>query len=307
MKKNASFARGVWVSALASLFCACVALLTACSPKVVLRFNTLPGHVPVISSNGFENHVPEPAEPAGGFVYIQTGYAEGAEVYGPYPVAPGGSIETRDIPKGKYSRLALFYSPMPLPVREEKSAGDDSASGKKASKSKAVSVEGLPVTAANDGEFWEKTSSEPVAAGVFNEGGAAALFGDVRVRSIRKTVLGARLIPLASTVFSRQDSRFPPCVDLGGKVRKQFIKIDTTGSQSVYVMLSNYQGAGIVYAGTLALYGSDGSILGTKTFNKTIPEDLPESVLFPLPQSGAVWLYAEYISAGKTSLPIFFY
>lgn len=285
-----------------------VALFASCSSKLVIRFASLPGDVPVIAKNGFENHVPAPAEPAGGVVYIQTGLSADAAVFGPFAVEPGKDLVIRGFPAKKYDNLALFYAPKPLPSPEEDASSVAPAKkGEKPGRVLPRTVTGLPISAESPGAFWDRTASPEVALGVFQDAGAVALFGKTTVHLFRKTVLGARLIPLSSTVFSAVDGALPPSPDTAGKVRKQFIKIDGRNSKSIYVMLSNYQGKGVVYAGTVCLYGCDGSVLDTKTFNHHIPEDLPESVLFKLPEAGDSWLYVEYISAGDTKLPLFFY
>ncbi|HNY16152.1 MAG TPA: hypothetical protein PK542_06260 [Treponemataceae bacterium] len=284
------------------------ALFASCSSKLVVHFASLPGDVPVIAKNGFENHVPAPAEPAGGVVYIQTGLSADSAVFGPYPVEPGKDLVIKGFPAKKYDNLALFYAPKPLPSPEgDSSDGTPAKANGTPSRVQSIKVTGLPISAESPGAFWERTASSEVALGVFQDSGAVALFGKTTVHLFRKTVLGARLIPLSSTVFSALDGALPPSPDTAGKVRKQFIKIDGRNSKSLYVMLSNYQGKGVVYAGTVCLYGCDGSILDTKTFNHHIPEDLPESVLFKLPDACDSWLYVEYISAGDTKLPLFFY
>ncbi len=307
MNKTVSSSRAGFSCALTVLAAAlCVASFTSCSSKVVVRFSSLPGLIPAIAKSGFENHVPSPAEPAGGVVYVQTGLADTSPVYGPFPVEPGKDLVVQGLPYGTYDHLALFYAPAPL-AQAEDAAAAGSKGGERRNTLRTVNVSGLPVVAGNDGEFWEKTASPEVAGDIFHDTGAVALFGKTKIRFFGKRVLGARLIPLSATVFSSVDASLPPCPDSAGKVRKQFIKIDGGTSQSLYVMLSNYQDKGIVYAGTIALYGGDGSILDTKTFNRHLPEDLPESVLFKLPESGTAWLYAEYIAAGDTKIPLFFY
>lgn len=300
--RRAGFSRALTVLAAAL----CAASFTSCSSKIVVRFSSLPGLVPAIAKSGFENHVPSPVEPAGGFVYVQTGLADTSPVYGPFPVEPGKDLVVQGLPSGAYDHIALFYAPAPL-AQADDSAGAEAKGSDKKNTVQTVHVAGLPVVAGNEGEFWEKTASVEVAGDVFHDTGAVALFGKTKIHFFGKSVLGARLIPLSATVFSSVDAVLPPCPDSAGKVRKQFIKIDGGTSQSLYVMLSNYQDKGIVYAGTIALYGGDGSLLDTKTFNRHLPEDLPESVLFKLPESGTAWLYAEYIAVGDTKIPLFFY
>lgn len=307
MNKTVSSRRAGISRALTVLAAAlCAASFTSCSSRVVVRFSSLPGLVPAIAKSGFENHVPAPAEPAGGVVYVQTGTSDNSPVYGPFPVEPGKDLVVQGIPFGSYDHIALFYVPSPL-AQSDATADAGTKGGVKKTVVRPVHVAGLPVVAGNDGEFWEKTASPEISGDVFHDTGAVALFGKTKLHFYHKTVLGARLIPLSATVFSSVDAVLPPCPDSAGKVRKQFIKIDGGTSKSLYVMLSNYQEKGIVYAGTIALYGGDGTLLDTKTFNRHLPEDLPESVLFKLPESGTAWLYAEYIAAGDTKIPLFFY
>ncbi len=276
----------------------------SCTTKVVVRFDALPGDVPRYSNSGFENHVPEPIEPAGGFVYLQSGIDGDASVYGPFAVVPGKELEIIGLPAGKYEHLAFFYTPVPLAVSGEPEAASGS---RKKGGLKPIRAEGLPVVAANPAEFWDRTASPPIAGDLFGDSGAVALFGKTKIRRLGKRVFGARLIPLSATVFSPSVGALPPCSDSAGRVQKKFVKIDAGGAKKIYVMLSNYQGRGITYAGTVSLYGGDGSILETKNFNHHIPEDLPDAVLFNLPETGASWLYVEYIAAGESSLNLFYY
>lgn len=285
-----------------------IVLLASCTTKVVVRFPALPGFVPTYTKSGFENHVPEPAEPAGGVVYIQTGLSPDAAVYGPFPVVPGKDLVVTGLPSGTYERLALYYAPVPLATADSSPVGGDkTGDGGKKARLRPVKVTGLPVVASSDGEFWDKTAANGISRGIFGDMGAVALFAKTKVRVIGKTVLGAQLIPLSATVVSPSVNDLPVFGDSAGKVQKRFVKIDRGNASSVYIMLTNMEDRGFVYAGTVSLYGSDGSILDSKTFNKRIPEDLPEALLFKLPETGAAWLYIESITAGDTKLPLFFY
>jgi hypothetical protein len=276
----------------------------SCTTKVVVRFDALPGDVPRYANSGFENHVPEPIEPAGGFVYLQTGIDGDVSVFGPFAVTPGKDLEITGLPAGKYEHLAFFYTPVPLVPSGEPEAANES---RKKGGLKPIRVAGLPIEAANPAAFWDLTASAPVAGDLFGDSGAVALFGKTKIRPFGKRVFGARLIPLSATAFSPTVGALPTCSDSAGRVQKKFVKLDSGGAKKIYVMLSNYQGRGITYVGTVSLYGGDGSILETKNFNHHIPEDLPDAVLFNLPENGAAWLYVEYIAAGESSMNLFYY
>lgn len=277
-------------SLLCAIFVSCV-LLISCKPQLEVRFKSLPGEVPAQTKAGFDNHVPAPIVPAGGFVYIQTGLDDKAAVYGPYAVVPGSTLTVKDIPSGTYERLALFYTAEKLPVPENGSGIPS----------------GLPLCAENDAQFWNLTASAPVSGDIFHDGGAASLFASTKLSSGRKTILSSSLVPLSATVFSTESESAPICGDTAGAVRKHFFRIDGGASKSLYVILSNNAHQGFLYAGTVALYAGNGSVIDTKTFNKKIAEDMPESVIFPIPSSGSCYLYVEYIAAGDTKLPLFFY
>lgn len=302
--KASRFSRARATRALAAVIAVFGFTFVSCTSKVVVRFGALPGDIPKYANSGFENHVPEPIEPAGGFVYLQTGIDGDPSVFGPFAVTPGADLVIKGLPSGKYEHLALFYSPVPLAVADAQEPAGDS---RKKDVLSPVRISGLPVVAANPAEFWDVTGSAPVAGALFRDSGAVALFGKTKIRAIRKTVLGARLIPLSSTAFLSSGGTLPPCPDTAGRVYKRFVKLDSGNAKKVYVMLSNYQGKGITYVGTVSLYGCDGSILETKNFNHRIPEDLPDAVLFNMPENGASWLYVEYIASGDSSLNLFYY
>lgn len=257
---------------------------TGCSPKLEVRFSSLPGQVPQFSKGGFENKVPAPVTPAGGFVYIQTGLDEKASVLGPYAVTPGSALIVPDFPKGEYKRLVLLYTPsVPSPT-------------------------GLPLTAESDAEFWEKAAAAGFAGELYQDSAAAALFGDIKMKPGRKTILQASLVPLTSMVFNVETQESPLFSDTAGAVCKRFIKLETGTAASVYATLSTFDGEGLVYAGTISLYAADGTLVDTKNFNKHIDEDLPEAVLFSFHgQKGPFYLYLEYIATGSRRIPLVFY
>ncbi len=271
------------LAAFASL--AFVLLAGSCGREagIEIRFNSLPGEVPALNDAGFDNKVPPPAVPAGGVVYIHTG----KDVLGPYAVTPGSPLRIREFPAGAYERLALYYLPAAIP--------DSPGPGS------------LPAPLADPAEFWNATAAPEVAGSLLGDSGAVALFADIEVKRGRKLVLEAVLIPLSSKVFSAASDDILICPDSGGAVRKHFIKLDSAGAQSLYIMLSNLDGEGIVYAGTISLYGANGARLETKTFNKEIGTDTPESILFNLPSTGDSWLYFEYKSVGNRGFPFFYF
>lgn len=269
-----------------------VLLAASCGREagIEFRFASLPGEVPALNDAGFDNKVPAPAVPAGGVVYIHTGDAlDGTTgpILGPYAVTPGSPLTISDFPAGAYERLALYYLPAAIP--ESKGAS------------------GLPAPPADPAEFWKATAAPEIAGGLLGDGGAVALFADITVKKGKKLLLETALIPLSSKVFSASSEEVLICPDSGGSVVKQFIRLDSEGAKSIYIMLSNFDGEGIMYAGTISLYGTNGARLETKTFNKEIASDSPESLLFNLPEGQSSWLYIEYVSSGNRGFPFFYF
>ncbi len=270
------------VRRIAILCAAILFVLTSCAfgkPKTEVRFTMLPGEIPSVTPSGFDSTAPAPLAPAGGFVYIQTGFGLDALVLGPYPVKPGKPLICTDIPAGTYPRIALFYSPEPVAF--------------------------VPVIASDDRDFWNKVNMSEFATGIFHDGGAAVLFGDLQIKGLK--VLQATFIPISRLLFDAADPVAPAAADTAGLLRKQFIRIQGGTFTSIYVMLSLFNDEGITYAGTLSLYDVGGVLVDTKALNRPITADLPASVLFNLQPGIPYFLYLEYRAKGNRKLDLSYF
>lgn len=249
-----------------------------------LSFSTIPGEGPPKSDSGLEIVTTEPVVPAGGVLYVHTGDS----VLGPYKVQPRVPLHIKDFPIGSFERLALYYLPEPIDP------------------SRGTTVD-LPSPSSSFDELYQAVSSPRVCRDLFADAGAVAQLEGVTVSRGKKAHHSVTLQPLSATVYSADTEVSPPCPDSNGKVVKRFVRLDPRGAESVYVMISSFDGAGIFYAGTFSLYAADGTRLDTATFNREISEDTPMSALFYFPQGETFYLYAEYISRGNRVLPLFYY
>ena len=258
--------------------------LTSCAPektRLEIRFSSLFGETPSRTPSGFDSNAPAPAVPATGFVYIQTSYDSSAAILGPYQVKPGDSLVCSDLPPGQYNRLVLYYSPEPVFLP--------------------------PVNASDDRDFWSRMNTSAIASGTFKDSGAASLFGDIAIGGKGRKIIQATLIPFTNLVFKADSPEVPVSAETAGRIRKQFIRIEGGASESLYVMLSMYNGEGITYAGTLSLYNVAGGLLDSKALNTPITEDLPSSVLFALPPGAPAYLYIEYSAKGNRPFGLSFF
>jgi len=263
-------------------------MLGSCAGKseTHVRFVSIPGEIPLRNEAGFDNLVPESKAPSGGFMYVIASRKGEVLRMEPLPVVPGEEFVLIGLPRGKYESLALYYSPVLLDTSHVKD----------------LSLPGESIE-----EFWADVSSSRIAEEILANSGAVAVFRDLSVKWIGKTVVEAALIPLSATVFEGPAGSPPRCPATNGEVRKQFVRLEPNGAGQLYVMLSNFDGEGIVYAGTVSLYSASGFKHETKTFNREIPADAPESVLFALPLDEVSYLYIEYAAEGDRALPLFYF
>lgn len=269
-----------------ALACAAGLFLVSCGSKTIVSFVSVPGEIPLYNEAGFDNRVPESRVPPGGYIYV-VGTRKGETVrLEPLALVPGTELVLSGLPSGLYDYLALYYSPKLL---HPDAAGS------------------LPLPGAVTEEFWLVAGAETVAKEILGNSGAVALFQDLSVRWIRKKKVKAALVPLSTEIFRGPAGDPPRCPDTNGEVRKQFVRLEPNGAGRIYVMLSNFDGEGIVYAGTVSLYSSSGAKLETKTFNRDIPADGPESVMFTLPFDDVSYLYLEYAAQGNRALPLFYF
>ena len=262
--------------------------LVSCAGKsgVPVHFVSIPGEISRYNDAGFDNRVPESRVQAGGYIYA-VGSRKGKTIrLEPLPLVPGEEFRVSGLQSGTYTMLALYYSPELL----DETAADQ-----------------LPLPGESPDEFWSLVSSSDVAETLLANSGAVALFKDFPVRWIRKPLVEAALVPLSSERFEGPDGAPPRCPATNGLVKKQFFRLEPNGAERIYVMLSNFDGAGIVYAGTVSLYSASGAKLETKTFNRDIPADGPESVMFTLPLDSVSYLYLEYAAEGDRALPLFYF
>lgn len=269
-----------------ALICAAGLFLVSCGSDTIVRFVSVPGEIPQYNDAGFDNRVPESRVPSGGYIYV-VGTTKGETIrLEPLPLAPGKDFVLSGLQAGRYDFLALYYSPALL-------------SGEAAAR--------LPLPGLVPEEFWILAGSDPVARDLLANSGAVALFQDLSVRRIRKKRVEAALVPLSTDLFEGPVGTPPRCPDTKGEIRKKFVRLVPKGANRIYVMLSNFDGEGIVYAGTVSLYSASGAKLESKTFNRDIPADGPESVIFTLPFDDVSYLYLEYASQGERALPLYYF
>ncbi len=256
-----------------------------------VRFAFMPGEVPAFNSAGFDNKAPAPLSPPGGVVYLRAlkitrGGTDGELSLGPFPVAPGLPFVPEGLEPGNYRYVALYYAPAAIDP--------------------AV-VANLPLPGEDRAAFWDTAAAPAVSRDILDDSGAVALFADLKIRRFRPNHLEAALVPLTSERFAAADGVQPPCPDTGGAVRKRFIRLDPSSAGSLYVMLTNFDGAGITYAGTVSLYTASGGCVETKNLNRPITPDSPESILFTMTGDESLYLYVEYVAAGNRPLGLFFF
>ncbi len=279
--------------ALGLAVCALAATLSGCAlkPTTDVGFAFMPGEIPAFNAAGFDNNAPAPLSPPGGVVYVRAiravrGRGAVETTLGPFAVTPGQTFVPEGLQPGLYRYLALYYAPEAL---------DPSA------------VSRLPLPGENRAAFWEEASAPAVSRDILNDSGAVALFADLKVRRFRANHLEAALVPLTSELFAARDGTQPACPDTGGAVRKRFIMLEPGTTGSLYVMLTNFDGAGITYAGTVSLYTASGGCVETKNLNRPITPDSPESLLFTMTGDERLYLYVEYVAAGNRPLGLFFF
>ncbi len=275
-----------------AFFVAC-ALVSGCSFKATtdVSFAFMPGEIPAFTAAGFDNKAPLPLSPAGGFVYLRAltevrGQANAELTLGPFLVSPGVPFVPEGLGPGTYRYVALYYAPEALDP---------------------ALVSGLPLPGDDRAAFWAFVAEPAVSRDILKDSGAVALFGDLKIKRFRANHLEAALIPLTSERFAASDGLQPQCPDTGGAVRKRFIRLEPAAASSLYVMLTNFDGAGITYAGTVSLYSASGGCIETKNLNRLITPDTPESLLFTMPGDELLYLYVEYVAAGNRPLGLFFF
>ncbi|HHU36769.1 MAG TPA: hypothetical protein GXZ47_06025 [Treponema sp.] len=254
--------------------------------EVLVHFVSIPGEVSQYNEAGFDNTVPESRCVAGGFVYAIASRKGETLRKGPFPLTPGEEFILFGLPRGTYDAVLLYYSP-------ERLSQD--------------AVDQLPLPSDSFEAFWDLVASPEVAEVLLNNSGAVAVFKDLKVKWPRKTTVGASLIPLSSNKFIGPEGAPPRCVDTAGAIRREFIRLEPNGAQSLYVMISNFDGDGIVYAGTVALFSAAGEKLETHTYNCDISPNGAESLLFTLPFDEVSYLYLEYAAQGDRALPLFYF
>lgn len=273
-----------------TIFVCAVALISIVSCGLVsdpqVAFVSIPGEISQYTAAGFDNSVAESRFPAGGFVYVVASLKGSVLRKGPLPLTPGKDFALSGLPRGSYDTVLLYYTPEQL---------DQDA------------VDRLPLPGEDLSAFWELVSATPVAGDLLNNSGALALFKDFTISLFRRTRVEATLVPLSSILFIGPDGSPPRCPDTADAMRKQFFRLEPNGAASLYVMLSNFDGAGIVYAGSVSLYSASGKKLETHAFNRDITPEGPESVLFTLPFDAVSYLYLEYAAKGDRALPVFYF
>jgi hypothetical protein len=283
--RTIALAASLATSLVAATFLASCTLSTTAD----VSFAFMPGEIPAYTAAGFDNNAPAPRSPAGGFVYarlVRSGGDGSPETLGPFAVSPGVPFVPEGLSAGKYSSLVLYYSPEPL--AEE-------------------SVRALPALQGPVADFWRAVADPAVSKGILNDSGAVAVYADLKIKRFRKNHLEAALIPLSSALFSAVDGVQPACPDSGGKIVKRFIRLAPGQSQSLYVMLTNFDGMGMTYVGTVSLYSAAGGCVDTKNLNRPITPDAPESILFTMTGEETLYLYVEYEALGDRPLGLFFF
>lgn len=278
----------LYAKTLFALVCVAGMSLVSCrnGGETIVQFVSVPGEIPLYNEAGFDNRVPESRVPSGGYIYT-VGTSKGETVrLEPLALVPGTDLVLSGLRSGLYEYLALYYSPELLAPE---------------------AAWRLPLPGTVPEEFWLVAGADPVAEELLDNSGAVALFQDLSVRWIRKKKIEAALVPLSSEIFQGPAGNPPRCPDTNGEVRKQFVRLEPNGAGRIYVMLSNFDGEGIVYAGTVSLYSTSGAKLESKTFNRDIPPDNPESVMFTLPFDDVSYLYLEYAAKGSRALPLYYF
>lgn len=215
--------------------------------------------------------------PGGGFLYIQTGStAADAKLYGPWEASSGKPFTTNEIPAGVYDSFSIFYLETP-------------------------SLNAPVLVSSDHPTILSALQSMLVDVPDTLDSCSCATLSGVVIRASRVNSLKSALVPATTTLLTVSSDGFlssMPAATTG--MARRFFRITPgsacSSSQVPDAFTFSLQADGSLSVSLIALYGSDGTLLGMNSDAVTLATGESRSWNIPCisPQDASCYLFIEY-------------